>query len=64
LFSQFIPAVNIGCPKNAKPVMKVVPFINMAELTKSETNNKGATRAASLIRGASCGKGGVGDNAL
>lgn len=53
-----------GCPKKPNPTKKDVPFTNMADVTNSETNRRGATRAASFRRGVYCGNGGVGDNAL
>lgn len=53
-----------GSPKKPTPTKKVVPLTTISEVIRIETAKTGKTMPASLKRGASLGKGAVGDKAL
>lgn len=53
-----------GSPKNPKPTIAVVIFMNMAEVVSNPMATAGTRMPASLSLGVSWGKGGVGDRAL
>lgn len=56
--------MSTGWPKKTNPRPNVVPLTNKADVRNRDSNNPGATSAASFILGVSCGNGGVGESAL
>lgn len=53
-----------GSPKNPKPITNAVPRATISALMKTDAARTGVRIAASLRRGASFGKGAVGERAL
>lgn len=64
VFNQSKARQITGSPKNTKPLIKVVDLTTASALVNMDSTSNGATTPASLKRGASFGKGGVGDKAL
>ena len=54
----------MGSPKNPKPIINVMLFTTISDVVKADTPRTGTRIPASLKRGASLGKGAVGDKAL